>query len=128
MTASHTEQGHSPDTVVNGCVQLDDCWGGTARAVGADRSSGSSYKLDRVVLYTYWDGHRYYQYTVEVSVDGKNWTQVVDMTKNTKVATADGISSEFPPCDARYVKVNMLKNSDNEGVHVVRSASKFEAK
>ena len=74
--------------------------------------------LARIDLYAYFDGSRYYQYTVDVSADGQAWTRVVDGSGNTLIATARGYHHEFAPVTARYVKVTMLKNSANIGVHL----------
>ena len=58
-------------------------------------------------------------YVPENAVDGKNWTQVADMSKNTKPTTPAGDSLAFKATDARFIRVNMLKNSANQGVHLV---------
>ncbi len=75
-------------------------------------------------VYPYWNGQRYYQYTIEVSVDGKTWQKAVDMSGNTQKATAGGHLHSFKITmptgfTGRYVRLNMLKNSANPGVHVV---------
>jgi len=76
-------------------------------------------RIDRVQVFTYWGDGRYYQYTVEVSPDGKAWTQVADMSKNTKAASAQGNLHRFAPCEARFVRINLLHNSANPSVHLV---------
>jgi hypothetical protein len=43
----------------------------------------------------------------------------MDLADNKARATAAGYSAKFPKIDARYVRVNMLKNSDNPYVHIV---------
>ncbi|MBN1126651.1 MAG: DUF1080 domain-containing protein [Sedimentisphaerales bacterium] len=75
-------------------------------------------KVDTVHIYFYWDG-RYYQYDIELSEDGKNWKKVIDQSENTTAATATGVVHNFEPTNARYVRVNILKNSANEAVHIV---------
>jgi hexosaminidase len=70
-------------------------------------------------LITFWDGGRYYQWNAEVSVDGKNWRKVLDFSNNTTAATAKGYSGKFADTQARYVRVNLLKNSANPSVHIV---------
>lgn len=77
------------------------------------------YEIDRVKVYPYWDGARYYQYTVEASIDGKEWWIVCDKSNNTHPAGPEGDEFLFKPRRARYVRLNVLKNSDNEGVHIV---------
>ena len=75
--------------------------------------------INFINLITYWDGRRYYQWNAEVSVDGQNWKQVLDLSDNKTIATAKGYSAKFPTTEARYVRINMLKNSANPFVHIV---------
>ena len=75
--------------------------------------------VDFINVITYWDGGRYYQFTAEVSVDGKEWKKVLDFSDNKAAATAKGYSGKFPKTDARYVRINLLKNSANPFVHLV---------
>jgi len=84
-------------------------------------------RIGSIQVVTYSDGSRYYQYTVEVSTDGQTWTKVVDMSKNTEIAKSKGVLHTFNPVDARYVRVNMLFNSANPGVHL-REVRVFPAK
>jgi hexosaminidase len=75
--------------------------------------------INFINLVTYWDGGRYYQWTAEVSTDGQSWKKVVDFSANRIPATAKGYSGKFPQTEARYVRINMLKNSANPFVHIV---------
>jgi len=77
------------------------------------------YPIDFINVITHYDGSRYYQLTAEVSEDGKTWTKVLDFSKNTVPATANGYAGTFARTDARYVRINMLKNSANPFVHIV---------
>lgn len=79
---------------------------------------GKQHAVSRIKLYPFHDGRRYYQYTIEVSTDGKSWKQVVDMTKNVQPSTREGDEHNFDTVKARYVRVNMLNNSANSGVHI----------
>jgi len=79
---------------------------------------GKPTKIDTVRIYFWWDS-RYYEYTVEISTDGKAWKTVADESKNTKPATPTGVTHTFEPAEARYVRIQILKNSANEAVHVV---------
>jgi hypothetical protein len=83
--------------------------------------------LNKVVLYTYWDGGRFYQYKIGVSTDAKRWTTVVDASKNRERATEKGYASTFSPTQARYIRVTMLRNSANPGLHIVELRA-YEAK
>ncbi|MEI7837866.1 MAG: hypothetical protein WCK05_15805, partial [Planctomycetota bacterium] len=45
--------------------------------------------------------------------------QVVDASKNTTMDTEKGYRNKYDAVPARYVKVNVLKNSDNRVVHLM---------
>lgn len=127
VTASKTEDKYGPENAVDGSVLVDKAWWASPAPQWIMVDLGKTYNLDRAVVFPYWDGNRYYQYTVELSTDGTNWTQVVDMSKNTTPATAQGDSKTFAATPGRYVRVNMLKGSANEGVHLVE-VRVYEAK
>lgn len=74
--------------------------------------------IDEVHLYGYVGEGRYYQYTIELSVDGQAWSKVVDASRSEEVSTDHGYRHPFSASPARYVRVNMLKNSANPGVHI----------
>jgi alpha-N-acetylglucosaminidase len=76
-------------------------------------------KLKALHVWPYWGGGRYYQYTVEVSLDGTTWDKVGDFSHNTQPSTPAGDQFEFPPRSIRYVRVNMLYDNLNTGVHIV---------
>lgn len=103
---------------VDGEVDIDTYWGSRGPA-SAIVDLGNVTNLQAINLFTFWDGRRYYQYTVDVSVDGKDWKQVVDRSENTEKSVPDGQLSFFDETPARYVRVNMLRNSANPAVHIV---------
>jgi len=120
-TSSH--QGDAVgDYIVNGFV-MKDIWRGWWSAGPAPQWASidlkTIHKIDRIVIFPYWDDGRYYQYTVEVSTDDKNWKQIVDMSDNTGKATSRGHEHKLSQVDARYIRINMLKNSANPGLHLV---------
>ena len=53
--------------------------------------------LDKVVLYTYWDGGRYYQYKIDVSTDRQQWTTVADASRNQAIATEQATLTRSRP-------------------------------
>jgi hypothetical protein len=75
--------------------------------------------VTRIQVYPYWDSGRYYQYTVEVSTDGKAWTQVADRSQNTRPATPEGDTIELAARPVRFVRVTLTHNSANPSVHLV---------
>ena len=104
---------------MDGSVLLDTAWWAAPYPQWLQIDLGESHKLDRATIFPYWSGNRYYQYNVELSTDGETWKQVVDMSTNTTPSSPKGHSSTFAPTDGRYVRINMLKNSANMGVHLV---------
>lgn len=112
-----TEPGHNPEFAVDGRIS-GGYWAAHPYPQWLRIDLEKVENIDGVRLYTYHDGQRYYQYTVEVSTDGKAWKQVVDESKNTVPAPARGATYKFKPIFARYVRVNMLFNSANVGVHL----------
>ena len=76
------------------------------------------YAIDCVKLVTYYDGRRYYRYVLAVSTDGINYTEVADQRRNTTPSSQEGFEHRFDPVKARYVRVTMLSNSANPGVHI----------
>ncbi len=118
-----TEPPHVPAAAVDGRLGRFDAWfGHTSPAhLIVDLQQTTAVAAVRVIFY--WDGARYYQYTVEASRDGKKWKRLVDASKNTKPATPQGVLHKFPPATARYLRLSVIHNSANPAVHVVE----FEA-
>lgn len=112
-----TEPGHEPEFAVDGKIG-GGYWAAHPYPQWLRIDLQKPEKIDGVQIYTYHDGQRYYRYTVEVSIDGQDWIKVVDESQNTTPATARGKRYNFPPVEARYVRVNMLFNSANIGVHL----------
>lgn len=102
--------------------RVDDVWGHWASSDPAPQwlqiDLEDTYPIEGITVRTYYDGSRYYHLNAEVSVDGKTWKKVFEWL-DTIPATAEGYSGTCPRIDARYVRVNMLKNSANPYVHIV---------
>jgi hexosaminidase len=82
--------------------------------------------LNRFKTYTFWDGSRFYEYGIDVSMNGVDWTQVVDRSTNREIATEKGIEDLITPVQARYVRLRLIRNSANPGLHLVEFQA-FEA-
>ncbi|MEO6907105.1 MAG: discoidin domain-containing protein, partial [Abditibacteriaceae bacterium] len=119
VTATGFEGDSIPANAVDGFTGKKQGWWGATAPASLTVDLEKIYPIDRIKIYTYFDGTRYYQYTVEASTDNKNWTQVVDMSANIKPSTEEGDTFTFKPVQGRYVRVNMIKNSANIGVHVL---------
>lgn len=119
VTFSDYEAVNNPLAAVDGFADREIGWWSKPAPTWMTVDLQELHKVDRVNLVTYWDGSRYYQYTIELSTDGQTWTRVVDASANVTKATRQGYTHQFEPTAARYIRVNMLKNSANPGLHVV---------
>lgn len=119
---AHNEQ-FSPglgQRITDGRIALWEHWGDTK---GEENwimvDLGKPEQIERLNLVTFWDNYRYYQFTVEGSEDGENWTMLWDNSENTTKATRDGYNYVLKGATAKYLRVNMLYNSANPGLHIV---------
>jgi hexosaminidase len=120
VTVSGGTQGpQTPNLVVDDNLDLHSSWWAAPAPQWLQIDLGKVQPVSRIEVFPYWDGRRYYQYTVEVSPDGRSWAMVADRSQNTQPANQQGDQIVFSPTPARYVKVNMLKGSANEGVHLI---------
>lgn len=107
---------HQPELAVDG--RLDTSWWAGPYPKWLQVDLQKVYDIDRIQLFPYWGGSRYYQYAISVSTDGQHWRQVVDESRNEQPSSPKGRMFDIKNAKARYVRVNMLKNSANEGVHI----------
>lgn len=119
VAVSSAEGNHPGACAVDGKVSLDSAWWANPFPQWLQVDLEQEHNIAMVQLFPYWGEGRHYQYTIDVSRDGKEWRTVADQSANTKPATPDGNIYCFAPTDARYVRVNMLKNNLNPGVHIV---------
>lgn len=119
VTSLGTEEGTSARYAVDGMADRWSAWWASPSPQWLSVDLEKPCLVDTVTVIPYWNGSRYYQYTVSVSPDGKQWTEVIDMRTNTTPATAEGIHHRFTPVEARHIKITMVKNSANESVHLV---------
>ena len=120
-TSQGLPQNPSASLVVDGMVDRRNYWGmdATGDSSWIVIDLGEQRELTRTELFTYWDGQRHYRFTIELSLDGQDWTQVVDASGNTEPATELGYQHEFGATPARFVRVTMIENSANSWVHIV---------
>jgi hexosaminidase len=113
-----TQGGNIPRNAVNGNTENNAGWHAAPWPQWIEVDLQSLYTIDRIKIHTWYDNHRYYQYIIETSPDSIAWHPVVDMSSNTTPSTKEGFEHKITPVLARFVKVKMLKNSANEGVHL----------
>lgn len=121
-SASASEPGHPPSAACDGNLDVASYWGATPYPAWWQVDLGRERLIDRVRVVTYWDSGatgRSYQYLVKGSPDGKSWVTLADRGGNAAPAARAGDLVTFTPLRARYVRVEMLHNSANVGVHLV---------
>ena len=120
-SGARQEGDRSPDRAVDGNTtdRYGSAWFARGWPCWLEVDFGKPAEIDAAQAFFYWDGKRYYQYTLDASLDGKEWQTVADMSKNTKPSTSKGRMHRFDPVRARYVRINILKNSSNPSVHLV---------
>jgi hypothetical protein len=118
-TATASEPGFGPEKAIDGDLQLESSWRASPYPQTLNIELDKPRKLRGLRVWPYWGNGRYYQYLVEISTDGKNWTLAGDRSQNTSPATEAGEQFAFDATDVRFIRVKMLYNSLNQGVHVV---------
>jgi alpha-N-acetylglucosaminidase len=111
------EGDHRPELAVDGKI-TGNYWAASPSPQWLQIDLTAPRNVDEVRLYPYFGDGRYYQYKIEVSLDGSAWSLVADGSKNTEISTFKGYDRKFTPTPARYVRVTMLNNSANSGVHL----------
>ncbi len=119
VSASSEHGGYEAKNAVDGFVDIEKFWDASPSPQWWQVEFEAVRTIKVLHLFTYWDGWRHYQYTIDVSLDGQNWTTVVDASGNRVKATQDGYKHSIDPVNTRYIRVNLLKNSANPGVHIV---------
>ena len=118
VTVTNQEEGANPDFAVDGKLRGKH-WGAVAPAsITIDLEKPT--KVAAFQVYPFAGDARSYQYTIEVSADGKKWKQVVDMSANEKLSSRMGDNHPVKAGErVRYARLNMLHNTANASVHVV---------
>ncbi len=109
-----------PKNAIDGLINLHSYWAAGPYPQSLTIDLGEMETLHGIHLWPFFTSGRYFQYTVEVSKDQKNWKKVVDMSKNTKVATQEGAKFNFSsPVKCRYIRINMLYHNMSKTVFLV---------
>lgn len=117
VTASHPCQGNlTPELAIDNNPET--YWSCAFSPSWIQVDLGTPAPVSRIKVVNYVDGTRYYQYRVEISADEKQWVCVGDMSQNTAPATKEGVTHDFKEVNARFVRITMLKNSANPGMHI----------
>jgi hypothetical protein len=120
IVSGGTEEGHGPEYIVDGDTSdpHKSWWAGPPLPRSATIDLQKPERIAGIQVFPYWDGTRWYMYTVEVSEDNKTWQKIANKTDK-NIASDTGDLYEFPPLTARYVKVTLRRNSANKSAHLV---------
>ncbi len=122
VTATGHQGKDYPSYLVDGFARFDiwrGWWGANPVPQSATIDLEKPERINRIEVFPYWDGHRSYQYTVDVSTDQKDWKTVVDMSKNKRPSTSKGDDFTFDIVTARYIRITVTKNTANSAAHIV---------
>jgi hypothetical protein len=109
VTFSAQEVGSEASNLVDGTTTAK--WSAQTYPQWAQIDLGQNYSIDKTELVPYSD--RAYQYKVEVSTDGTNYTQVVNRTANTQGGAL--LTDTFDAVTARYVRLTVTGASNYTG-------------
>jgi uncharacterized protein YjdB len=101
------------DNLVDGSTADADRWSAQDFPQWALIDLGAQYDLSQFDLYPYQD--RDYQYTIQVSTDGINYTTVVDRSSNTE---GGNVLSDTVSATGRYVRLTVTDGDDYTGIWV----------
>lgn len=113
------QENYAPAAAVDGLLDRGHAYWGDASPSWLQVDLGEPQSIDSVRIIFHWDGKRCYTYDVQTSEDGENWVKIVDNSGNTTPADAMGLVHTFKPVTARFVRLDILRNSANPYVHVV---------
>lgn len=106
------DPGHVPAKLTDGVVHDRlDYWMAFPLPATAMIDLGAEKGIGRLVVRSFWSRGDYSRYRLAVSIDGTNWNDVVDQSKNETPATKDGYVHVIEPTRARYVRVTALGNT-----------------
>jgi hypothetical protein len=122
VTCSLALPGMDADLANDGIIDPESFWG---TEVLQDKDAWwqvdfeKAVTVGRVVVVGYYGDKRYYGFTVEGSLDGKEWTMLADRRDNIASSTKQGYQCKFQPRAIKYLRVTMTGNSANTGRHLV---------
>ncbi len=114
VRASSSEPGHGPEAAVDGFT-FGNYWAASPAPQWLEVDLQGTHRIDGVTLVPYFGDDRNYRYGIEVSTDGKTYAKVAEGEGK---ATLAGYRHRFATVGARYVRVTMLHNTANVGVHI----------
>lgn len=109
--------GGGAKAITDGITDAHIHWDGGVAPASAIIDLGGCFAVDRVNLVTYYGDGRFYHFRVLTSCGGEY--SLFGEKMSDEIATEDGTDLVVAsPVTARFVKVEMLYNSDNPSVHI----------
>jgi hypothetical protein len=121
VSASGQWAEQSPERAVNGNLDVDDHWACEDIPVWHQVNLKQAATLSAIRVWPYWKDERIYQFKVEGSADGRQWSLLGDMSANSIAATSEGVLFTFEPVRLKHVRTTFLGNSRGakSGGHLV---------
>ena len=114
VSASRTDYDRGPQLAVDGNKSNATFWDGGSFGNYMTVDLGDLYDLEEIVVYTYWDGSRYYHYDLMVSADGTTF-ETITTKEDEAISTEDGDAYAYDDVAARYVRIQINYNSSPWG-------------
>ena len=116
VTASVTpEPEHSPEKTIDGLVfgdgDPDSRWAGDTMPewLTFDFGTVRNVSLSKLSFYN-WNNGRIYNYSISVSIDMNQWTEVVSPSLS---SSEEWTINEFQPINARYIKIDFINSNQS---------------
>ena len=117
-SASRQAPGEESGLAVDNNLALTSRWGAFPKNQWWMVDLLQEHQLRELTIVTYYGDSRYYQYTIEISLNNKDWKEVAAKF-DTRLATKSGKTFYLNNQKARYIRVKMKNNSKNNAVHIV---------
>ncbi|WP_025739771.1 discoidin domain-containing protein [Aquimarina pacifica] len=121
-TSSSNDSNHPSSFVVDGNISKERWWGANPHTI-TDQwwqvDLLDVYNLNEIVIIPYYDGIRYYNYTIQTSLDGIHWTTIINKNDESLSVRIGDIYADLNNINTRFLKVNMTYNSLNPAVHLI---------
>ena len=116
VSSSNNDLGRNADVIVDG--DYSNYWDGGVAPQSFMIDLGAGYFVDLMKAYPFTDGSRIYEYTIESSLDGYEFTKLFERTRDLGPAYAAETFKLEEPAEMRFVRVTMTYNSANPSVHM----------
>lgn len=114
VTVTSEQEGNLGNAAVDGSADPEDRWSASGYPQTLTVDLGQTRVVNRAELVPYLD--RAYQYNIAASVNGDNFTTIVDRTNNAQGGAL--IADAFEPADARYIRLTVTGASSYSGTWV----------